>query len=135
MKIAFDVHGVIDTYPDIIYPMINLLYIMGNSVCIVSGPAHDLIKVDLEKLDFYNKLGIGDNMLIYSVVDYLQESDIHTWKDKNDNVWADDESWWDSKAKICKRGNIDYIIDDSEKYKSAFGLTECKFIHISELIY
>jgi len=51
MKIAFDVHGVIDTYPDIIYPMIKLLHKMRYKHCIVSGPGVFLIKKDLEKFE------------------------------------------------------------------------------------
>lgn len=134
MKIAFDVHGVIDKYPNTIYPMIILLHKMGNEICIISGPSKKLIQQDLEKLDFYNKTRIGNWVEICSVVDFLKNTGVHTWEDKNGNVWADDQNWWDSKAKICKRDGIDYIIDDSEKYKSAFELIDCKFIHISELI-
>ncbi len=134
MKIAFDVHGVIDTYPKIICPMITLLKIMGNNICIVSGPEESIIKEHLEKLKFFDICSIGKWMSIYSVVDFLQESGVKTWRDKNGDVWADEQNWWDAKAKICKNHDIDYLIDDSEKYKSAFDLTNCGFIHIDELI-
>lgn len=134
MRIAFDVHGVIDTYSEIIYPMIKLLQKMDNEICIVSGPTKSMIKKDLEKLNFHNKTGIGNFIHIYSVVDFLQYSGVKTWEDENGNTWTDDQNWWDSKAKICKMQTINVMIDDSEKYRSAFGLTNCKFIHINELI-
>jgi hypothetical protein len=114
--------------------MITLLKIMGNDICIVSGPTKLLIKEDLEKIKFFDKCSeISRFMSIYSVVDFLKESGVKTWEIKG-NVWADDQSWWDSKAKICKIKEIDIMIDDSEKYQSAFGLIDCKFIHIDELI-
>jgi len=135
MKVAFDLHGVIDTYPDIICPMITLLYKMGNKICVVSGPGEFLIREQLQKIDFFNKCPEVSRFIpIYSVVEFLINSGVHTWKDKNGDVWADDQNWWDSKAKICQKEKVDYIIDDSEKYKSAFELIDCKFIHIDELI-
>lgn len=134
MKIAFDVHGVIDTYPEIIFPMIKLLREIGNKICVVSGPEELIIREHLEKLKFFDTCLIAKWMPVYSVVDFLKNTGVHTWEDENGNVWADDQNWWDSKAKICKRENIDYIIDDSKKYKSAFELTTCKFIHIDELV-
>lgn len=136
MKIAFDLHGVIDKYPKIIYPMIRLLQKMENEICIVSGPEIFMIKEDLEKIKFFDmELELDKWTLnIYSVVDFLIDSGVETWKDKNGNVWADDQSWWDSKAKICQKYKIDFMIDDSKKYESAFDLTDCKFIHISDLI-
>ena len=131
MKIAFDLHGVIDTHPEIIYPMMFFTKTIGHDICIVSGPSAELIKNKLTKINFYKTFSF---ITIYSVVDFLQESGVETWKDKNGDVWADDQNWWDAKAKICKYHDIDYIIDDSEKYKSAFELTSCGFIHIDELI-
>jgi hypothetical protein len=133
-KIAFDVHGVIDTYPDIIYPIIILLHKLRIEICIVSGPSKKLIYQDLKKLDFFNKSRLGKRIPIWSVVDFLKNSKVHTWKDENGNVWADDQNWWNSKAKICQKEKIDYLIDDSEKYKSAFDLIDCRFININELI-
>ena len=136
MKIAFDVHGVIDTYPKIIYPMIRLLRKMENEICIVSGPEIFIIKEDLEKMKFF-EMGLELDkwtLNIYSVVGFLKESGVKTWKDDKGNVWADDQSWWDSKAKICQKNEIDFMIDDSEKYESAFDLINCEFIHINELL-
>jgi len=135
MKIAFDVHGVIDKYPEIICPMMALLRRMGNNVCIVSGPSEILIKKDLEKMKFFDICPEFTRWIyIHSVVDFLKKSGVKTWKDDKGDVWADDQSWWDSKAKICQKWEIDYIIDDSEKYQSAFDLIKCEFIHIDELI-
>lgn len=134
-KIAFDVHGVIDKYPEIIYPMIKLLQKIGNQICIVSGPYIYLIKEDLERIKFFDSgLNINRFIPIYSVVDFLIDSGVKIWEDENGNTWTDEQNWWNSKAKICKINKIDFIIDDSEKYRSAFDLTNCKFIHINDLI-
>lgn len=135
MRIAFDVHGVIDKYPEIICPMMALLKKMGNKICILSGPTEILIKKDLEEMKFFDVCpGIPSWTNIYSVVEFLRESGVFTWKDDKGDVWADEQSWWDSKAKICQKWEIDYMIDDSEKYRSAFDLIDCEFIHINELI-
>ena len=134
MKIAFDVHGVIDTYPDIIYPMIKLLLKIGNEICIVSGPSKDLIHKDLQKLKFNDGIKNYKHLVIYSVVDYLKIDGVKTWTDDKGDVWTDDQNWWNSKARICKTFDIDLIIDDSEKYRSAFKLIKCKFINVNELI-
>ncbi len=133
MKIAFDVHGVIDAYPEIIYPMIKLLQKMGNEICIVSGPSKLLLFKELEKIKFYDIIK-NHEVEIYSVVDFLIDSGVKMWKDDKGNPWANEEDWWDSKAKICQKHEIDFIIDDSEKYRSAFDLIDCTFIHIDELI-
>jgi len=135
IKIAFDVHGVIDTYPEVIYPMIRMLTKIGNDVCIVSGPSKFLIKEDLKILNFSKEVfGFNRHIEIHSVVDFLKNNGVKTWKDDKGDVWTDDQNWWDSKAKICQRWGIKYMIDDSEKYRSAFDLTNCNFIHISELL-
>jgi len=136
MKVAFDVHGVLDTHPKIMFPMINILKKTRNQICVISGPTHATIKEDLEKIKFFEECREINPMFIsiYSVVDFLQRQGVKTWKDDKGDIWADDQSWWDSKAKICKNHDIDFIIDDSEKYRSAFGLIDCEFIHIDELI-
>ncbi len=135
MRIAFDVHGVIDTYPKIICPMITLLKKMGNNICIVSGPEISSIEEDLEEMKFFDLCSeISRYIPMYSVVDFLKSSGVKTWEDDKGDIWADYQSWWDSKAKICQNHKIDFMIDDSEKYESAFELIDCTFIHIDELI-
>jgi len=130
-KIGFDLHGVIDTYPEMIYSMMVLIQRTGNQFCIVSGPRTVIIQRELANINFTFPVVHVD---IYSVVDFLQNSGVKTWKDEKGDVWADEQNWWDAKAKISKKENIDYMIDDSEKYRSAFELTKCKFIHINELL-
>lgn len=132
MKIGFDLHGVIDKYPEMIHSIMAFLIRTRNSFCVVSGPSYQHIKNELMKIGFvFPVVGYVD---IYSVVDFLRESGVKTWQDENGDTWADEENWWDAKAKICQKENIDYMIDDSEKYRSAFELTKCKFIHINELL-
>jgi hypothetical protein len=52
--------------------------------------------------------------------------------DEKGTPWCDEETWWDSKARMCKTFEIDYLIDDSLKYKPAFDLIDADFIHVSE---
>jgi hypothetical protein len=127
MKIGFDLHGVLDTYPEKFKPMIEMLRLTGHQVCIVSGPTKK------EIYDELYKIGINPNsILVHSVVDYLRMKGIEFTYDEKETPWCDEETWWDSKARMCKQYGIDYLIDDSLKYKPAFDLIDADFIHVSE---
>jgi hypothetical protein len=129
MRIAFDLHGVLDTYPKIFKPMLKMLKKINIIVYVISGPEVDNITAELKKLGY-------DDLVcyIYSVVAELKEDGVNFTYDKNGDPWCDDETWWDAKAKICKKHKIDILVDDSIKYESAFDLIESTFIHVSKIV-
>jgi len=42
------------------------------------------------------------------------------WQDERGNWWTDEDIWWSSKGKICKRESIDVLIDDKVDYFNNF---------------
>ena len=131
MKIGIDLHGVLDTYPEIFKPMLRIFRKAGIDYCIVSGPSAEKVEQELYKT------GYGDevhSIWIYSVVDYLTIKGVEFDMTDPENPWCDDNIWWDAKARICKEYKIDYLIDDSEKYRPAFDLIRARFIHVSEIV-
>jgi len=134
-KIAFDVHGVLDTHLRELKPMIRMLDILGYEIHIISGPSKVQIMKRLKNFG-YNE----DNFFIYpssrvhSVVNFLEEDGVK-FEYKDGNPWTDEQTWWTSKARICKSFDIDYLVDDSLQYKPAFELTKCEYIHIDELLW
>lgn len=130
MKIGFDLHGVLDTYPTKFKSIIRLLQKTNVYCVVVSGPPEEKINESLEKLGF----DPDDFFGVYSVVDYLYSDGVDFDETDPENLWCDDNIWWDSKARICQHYDIDYLIDDSLKYEPAFKLTESEFIHVTEIV-
>ena len=130
MKIGLDLHGVLDTYPKTFKAIIRLLEKTGNTFVIVSGPPVDKIEEEIERLGF----DLFDFYGVYSVVDFLYNDGVEFDETDPENLWCDDNIWWDSKARICQANDIDYLIDDSIKYEPAFRLIKSKFIHVSEIV-
>jgi len=133
-EIAFDLHGVLDTYPDLCMGLMKILRQLGYTIGCLSGPTKKQICNELDKLkekgyDFEIE---GKN--IYSVVDSLKHWGVKFTYDDDGNPWCDEQVWWDSKARICKAKFVDMLIDDSRKYESAFNLTEARYIHINEFV-
>ena len=134
-KIAFDLHGVLDEHPVEMKPMIRMLEEINMEIHIVSGPTvKEIVKTlcDLHYQDYNFMRYITSRF--HSVVDYLINRGETFTYDDNGNPWTDEQTWWTSKARICKEFGIDILVDDSLKYKPAFELTECKYIHIDELL-
>jgi hypothetical protein len=129
MKIAFDLHGVLDTYPETIKPMIKLLKECGHTIYVISGPETNNIRKELKRLGY-------DDLIYYvrSVVGELKKDGVNFIFDKSGDPWCDDETWWDAKAKICKKYKIDILVDDSIKYQPAFDLIDSKFVHVSKFL-
>jgi hypothetical protein len=130
-KIAFDLHGVLDKHQEIFKPMIRMLRLCGNKVCVVSGPPADSIQKELKDLKYTKGL---EEAKVYSVVDFLNDSGVKFSYDENGNPWCDEETWWDAKARICKHYKIDIMVDDSLKYKPAFDLVDCIFVNVDKIL-
>jgi hypothetical protein len=131
MRVGIDLHGVIDKEPEKMKMIMRSLMVMNIPVHIISGPPESQIFKELEKLG----LAQGYHFhWAHSVVDTLKRAGVKMWQDENGNWWADEESWWDSKARICRDSEIDMLIDDSPKYKPAFDLIDSEFIYFKDFL-
>ena len=114
MRIAFDVHGTIDTSPEVFKPMMKMFMRSGVDVVIFSGPPKDQIRNELLMNDY--EKGIHYNN-IYSVVDFLKAIDIPMEQDENDNWWCDEKVWWNTKGLMCEAIHVDMVIDNDFRYQ------------------
>lgn len=111
MKIAFDVHGLLDQ-DALLRSFVNSLTKNSDfEIFIISGPPLEQISLELINLELYTA-----GLKIISVVDFLKNKGIKMWQDKNENWWCADHEWWSSKAEICKQYEIDIIFDDKIEY-------------------
>jgi hypothetical protein len=113
MKIGLDFHGVIDSNPELFAELTKMLVEKGHEVHIVTGP--DRAKM-IPLLDNYD---IKYTHFFSIVEDAINNGIEVTW-DKEGNPWVDSEFWNRSKARYCKRNNIDLHIDDSPEYGKHF---------------
>jgi hypothetical protein len=111
MKIAFDLHGVLDS-DLIIREFVNILTTNSRfEIFVISGPPMKQISEELLKLELYTA-----SIKVVSIVDFLKYNGIEMWQDKKGNWWCSDKEWWQSKGLICKQFKIDLIFDDKIEY-------------------
>ena len=122
MKIGIDLHGVIDDDPLLFRSLMSL---QNREVYIVSGPPKADIIAELDKLGFKKSTHYKE---AYSIVDFLKESGVEMWQDKNGRWWSNTKDWVESKAKICDRLSLEYMLDDQEMYRAAFDDIKTRFV-------
>ena len=115
MKIAFDVHGVLDSLIEY-RKLMRTLYHANHEIYIISGQPLDAEMQDF--LDEYNLTNWYHHY--YGIESYLLEKGVHTPEERPDGKFWPDEIWDPVKAQICKDEEIDMIFDDSPTYAVAF---------------
>ena len=142
MKIAFDLHGVLEKYPKQFKAIFSTLNSLGADVGIISGPPRNQIVTELSDLGFFPATDYFQ--FIYSIVDFLKrypiridkngkETYVNMWQDEENNWWCDDFNWWSSKGRICQAYNVDVLIDDRIEYYSHFDPTcQTRFVHMKD---
>jgi len=125
-RLGIDLHGVIDSDVDFFKETLQIIY-SGSliKIYVISGPPAREVFVELK--EFGLEQGIHYHYVV-SVVDHLRVCGVPMWKDYKNTWWADDKNWWGAKAAICKKFNIDLMIDDKERYKEYFKDIPTKFI-------
>jgi len=127
MNIAFDLHGVLEKYPDKFKAILTTLRV-DHRVIILSGSPTEDIYEELEGLRYQQGHHYDD---VISVVDWLKDQGVEMFQHDDESYYCDSKIWWSSKAKICKERFIRMLFDDSIKYKEY--ITEdmdLLFIHI-----
>ncbi|MCK5600329.1 hypothetical protein KAR91_00500 [Candidatus Pacearchaeota archaeon] len=115
MKIAVDIHGVINSKPKFFKEFIDLFVDNGHEVHILTG------RLLNERLDEkLNDFGINYTH-IFSMAQYLIESDENVHWEDDDNPWFDDKVWNEVKGEYCRKHNVDLCIDDTEAYMQHFS--------------
>lgn len=117
MKIGIDLHGTIDSNPELFSVLIWMLREEGNEIHITTG-----IKGDLAREKIAN-LGIEYDHL-FSITDYHVSIGTEVVYDENDEPWIEEITWNRSKGDYCKREGLEYHIDDTEVYEEYFEGTE-----------
>ena len=112
MKIGYDFHGVIEAYPKIFQPKLELLN-QEFEIYIISGPPSQQLKQELEDCGYY--LGMHYHSAL-SVVDWLKNHNVPMDQHTNGSWYCADEIWWKSKAMICEEYGIDMLYDDKLEY-------------------
>lgn len=110
MKIAIDIHGVINEAPIFFSAFTDAMINAGHEIHIVTGSyIHNDLKLRLD--DWGIKY-----TTIYSILETREAQGIEITFDENGNPWIDDELWDSAKGEYCKANNIDVIFDDTLKY-------------------
>ncbi|MEK6828814.1 MAG: hypothetical protein AABY15_01720 [Nanoarchaeota archaeon] len=125
MKIALDIHGVCDTNPKFFAELSRLFVKAGHEVHVLTGK-----RVSDGALDELNALEIKYTHF-FSIADYHNEIGTNMWNDPNGNPWLEGEVWDRTKGDYCKKHNIDFCIDDTERYGQYFE-TPFAFINIKK---
>lgn len=113
IKVGIDIHGVIDSDPDLWAEFTRCIINSGNEVHIITGPPIEWVKPDLIKW------GI-DYTHLFSIIDYHESIGTRIeWKDSK-NPWMEPVLWNPTKADYCRREGISIHIDDSPTYAQYF---------------
>lgn len=113
MKIALDIHGVCDANPEFFVELSRLFVSSGNQVHILTGR-----RVSDGALEEIKELGLSYTHF-FSISDHHRESGTKM-EIVDGNPWMDDETWDRTKGDYCKRNNIDFCMDDTERYGKYF---------------
>lgn len=119
MKLGLDIHGVIDSKPEIFSFLSKSIIESGGEVHIITGGTWN---EELKKL-------VEESGVVYthsfSVYDYLKsigakQMGIIRFSDGTTKEKFDDDLWDSIKGEYCQRNGIDLHIDDTEIYSKYF---------------
>lgn len=122
MKIAFDVHGVLDTF-EYFRELANTLYNAGHEIYIISGQLFDdqMINFLIDNEICYHKY--------FSITQWLMDAGHEiTWK--CGMPYVDDKIWNPVKSEICVAEGVDILYDDSPVYKDTFNDIDTLYVHV-----
>lgn len=112
MKLAFDVHGVLDAENPVWREMLRLFKQAGHTCHVMTGMSAERIVPELEILGIFE----DDYDELWSITDEAIKAGVDVTFDENGEPWLDEE-WWDSfKGRKCAELGIDLLIDNSRAY-------------------
>jgi len=122
MRVAFDVHGVLDSFK-YFRDLLKTHHQNGHEVYIISGQL-----LDEQMKEFIETHDLPFNHYL-SVTGELQDRGVDIdWS--SGLPFVDADIWNPVKSEICVREKIDIIYDDSSVYKETFNEIDTLFIHV-----
>ncbi len=111
---AFDLHGVIDTDPEVLKNLMYYLLSTGANVIVLSGAPETQVAEELRAVGYARGIHYRS---ILSVVDWLKSKNVPMRQtDKGHWFTKNEDDWWGSKARMCAEYKIDVLYDDRVKY-------------------
>ena len=116
MKVAFDIHGVTDTFPAFQEMIRRYMDDDGVEVHIVTGATLERSNqeighlIDMDRIDGF-----------FSITEHLESRPDIEVKWINGLPWADETAWNIAKADYCYENQIDILFDDSPIYAETFA--------------
>lgn len=115
LKIGLDIHGVCDANPEFFSELSRLFVNAGHDVHIITGR-----RVSDGALEEIKELGLSYTHF-FSISDYHVEIGTKVWEDDEGNPWLEGELWDRTKGDYCDKNQLDFHIDDTERYGQYFN--------------
>ena len=125
MKVAFDIHGVTDTFEPFQKMIRKFIDDPDVEVHIVTGLTEEKAEqeighlIDLDRIDGY-----------FSIADYLVCQPNVRVEFIKGLPWASEDAWNNAKADYCYRKQIDILFDDSPIYGPTFDDIETIYVQV-----
>ena len=114
LKIGLDIHGICDASPEYFAELTRLFVNAGHEVHLITGRrVSDGAIKEIKSLGLYYTH-------FFSIADYHKEIGTKVWEDDDGNPWLEGDLWDRTKGDYCKKHNIDFHIDDTERYGQYF---------------
>jgi len=122
LRIALDIHGVIDVKPIMFYAMTKKWAEDGCDIHILTGqPWKDAVGLlDHHNITYHHH---------YSIVDYHRAQSDCNMSEDEDGWWMPEEDWNKSKGVYCEEHKIDICFDNELAYAD-FMPDTCMFVFI-----
>ena len=124
MKYGFDLHGVLDTIPETLLPLMEALVKDGHEVHIITGIPFQYVGKQLERINCKADVHFTN---YFSIQEYLEEKNTPILDIQHGRKIFGSDVWNTAKAEYCKHNNINLMIDDSISYSKEFKTPFCLF--------
>ena len=114
IKIGLDIHGVCDMAPEFFSLISKLLVDNNHEVHILTGRREsDGAMKEIHDLNI-------SYTHFFSIADHHEKVGTKMHDDDRGRPWMDDEIWDRTKGDYCRDNEIDFCIDDTERYGQYF---------------
>jgi len=119
MNLGIDIHGTLDTIPDVLKPIMRSMVSQGHLVYIITGVPFEYVK---DKLDTLGMIRGYNYTHFFSIEEHLLKKGVRIIgkNKKGRNIYRSID-WNITKANYCKKNNIGLMLDDSKIYGRYFS--------------